>query len=269
LAVKIYFTKNGVSKISFLPVFMENLAQPRPANQTEVEKILQRLNFPLANEAIYSWDGDNFETLSRAMIYTAMPKNKELISKQEQVDLNNDSTLENYVLENGVLTITENSVIIWQSPTDWWVDNFVIADSNNDGILDINLSLWKSGNFGISKPFWVQYNDMSVKNHFFVLDFVEGDMKQVWGSSNLSQPNCEFEIADIDNDNINDLIVIEGEYSQEPTCSGNYVAVWKWNGWGFSNEWRSDKGNFSNLEVEKINGKSYIVVDSFQVATSK
>jgi len=41
---------------------------------------------------------------------------------------------------------------------------------------------------------------MSVKNHFFVLDFIDNAVKQIWGSSNLTEPNCEFKIADIDND---------------------------------------------------------------------
>ncbi len=265
LAIKVYFTKNGISKISLLPVVMENLAQPKMANQNEAEKILQRLKFSLTNQNIYSWSGDNsnFEKESKAVIYAGAPKNKEIISRQEQVDLSNNSILENYILENGRLVVTENSKIIWQSPNDWWIDDFVLADSNNDGIVDINLSLWKSGNFGTSKPFWVKENDMSIKNHFFVLDFVGGEIKQVWGSSNLAEPNCEFQIIDIDNDGKNDLIVIEGNYSQKLKCNGNYVAVWKWNDWGFSNEWRSDKGNFSNLEIEKINGKSYIVVDTF------
>ena len=152
--------------------------------------------------------------------------------------------------------------MIWQSPSNWWIDDFVLADSNNDGIVDINLSLWKSGSFGTSKPFWVKENDMSVKNHFFVLDFSDGSIKQVWGSSNLVEPNCEFKIADVDNDGKKDLVVVEGDYSQKPECDGNYVAVWKWNDWGFSNEWRSEKGNFANLEIEKIDGKSYIVVDT-------
>ena len=264
LAIKVYFAKDGINKISLLPVVMENLVQPRMTNQSEAEKILQRLKFSLANQDIYSWsdDNSNFEKESKAVIYARVPKNKIIIFRQEQADLDNDSISENYVLENGRLAITENSKMIWQSPSDWWIDDFVLADSNNDGIVDINLSLWKSGNFGTSKPFWVKENDMSVKNHFFVLDFVSGSINQIWGSSNLGEPNCEFKIADIDNDGENDLIVIEGNYSQKPKCNGNYVAVWKWNDWGFSNEWRSDKGDFSNIEIEKIDGKSYIVVDA-------
>jgi len=265
LAIKIYFSKDRINKISFLPVVMENLAQPRMANKNEADKILQRLNFSQANQDVYSWDNsnNNFEKGIKGAIYGNTSKNGVITSKQEWADLDNDLVPENYDLENGILTITENEKMIWQSPSDWWIDDFILADSNNDGVVDINLSLWKSGSFGTSKPFWIKENDMSIKNHFFVLDFSGGSMKQVWGSSNLAEPNCEFKIADVDNDGKNDLVVIEGDYLQKPKCDGNYVAVWKWNDWGFSNEWRSEKGNFSNLEIEKIDEKSYIIVDTF------
>jgi len=122
------------------------------------------------------------------------------------------------------------------------------------------MSLWKSGDFGTSKPFWIKENDMSVKNHFFVYDLVNGKIKPVWGSSNLTAPNCEFKIADVNGDGENELIALEGDYADKPLCKGNYVAVWKWNGWGFSNEWRSKKGNFSNLELERVNNKLCILV---------
>lgn len=263
LAIKVYFSKDGINKISLLPVVMENLAQPEMANKNKADKILQRLDFSLASQGVYSWDdsSNNFEKGTRAAIYSNISKSGVIISKQEQEDLDNDSFPENYVLENGKLIITENEKMIWQSPSDWWIDDFILADSNNDGVVDINLSLWKSGNFGTSKPFWIKENDMAVKNHFFVLDFSGGSIKQVWGSSNLAEPICEFKIADVDNDGKNELVVIEGDYSQNLKCVGNYIAVWKWNGWGFSNEWRSEKGNFANLEIEKIDRKIYIVVD--------
>ena len=263
LAIKVYFAKNGINKISLLPVVMKNLAQPEMVNKNQADKILQRLDFSLASQGVYSWDdsSNNFEKGTRAAIYSDISKSGVIISKQEQEDLDNDSFPENYDWENGKLTITENEKMIWQSPSDWWIDDFILADSNNDGVVDINLSLWKSGSFGSSKPFWVKENDMSVKNHFFVLDFSGDAIKQVWGSSNLAEPNCEFKIADVDNDGENDLVVIEGDYSQNLKCVGNYIAVWKWNDWGFSNEWRSDKGNYANLEIEKIDEKSYIVVD--------
>lgn len=264
LAVKIYFTKDGVNKISLLPVVMKNFAQPQMADITETESILQRLKFPVASDTVYFWDslGNNFQKTSIATIYNVGQKNELLVSKKDQADLDGDSIPETYTLENGQLTVTENLKDIWQSPPDWWVDNFILADSNNDGIKDINLSVWKPGDFGTSKPFWIKENDMSIKNHFFVLDLINGVVKPVWQSSNLETPNCEFAFTDIDGDGKNDLITLEGDYSQKPECKANYVAVWKWNGWGFSNEWRSEKGNYSDIEIGKIGGRNYITADS-------
>jgi len=172
-------------------------------------------------------------------IYKSVRNNRAASAKIESADLNNNSLPENYVLKNGQLTVTENTNFIWQSPADWRLDDFVLADSNNDGTTEINMSVWKAGSFGSSKPFWIKKNDLSVKNHFFVFGFVGGAIRPIWQSSNLEAPNCKFVIADLDGDKKNDLIVIEGDYAQEPNCPGNSLALWKWNGWGFSNEWRS------------------------------
>ena len=265
LVLKVYFSKEGISKISLLPVVMENLAQPRMAEKDRADKILGRLDYPLEDQIVYFWNREtnNFYKGVKKVIYNDLIKTSKIISKKEEADLDNNSIFENYNLENGRLTISEDGKTIWQSEDGWWVDDFVLADSNNDGVVDINLSLWRSGDFGTSKPFWVEDNDMSVKNHFFVLDFSGGVVKQVWGSSNLVNPICEFKIADIDNDGKNELILVEGDYLLWPKCLGNYVAVWKWNEWGFFNEWRSEEGEFINLEIEKIEGENYIVVDTY------
>lgn len=172
------------------------------------------------------------------------------LDKKEKADLDNNQIEESYVLEKGKLSIWENSKIVWQSPKEWSIDNFVLADINNDGITEINLSLWKAGNFGASKPFWIKNNDMRVKNHFFVLNFEKEKVKEIWGSSNLSQPNCEFQIADVNEDGKNDLIVIEGNYGQKLGCVGEYLAIWEWDEWGFTNKWRSEKGGYLNLRIE-------------------
>ena len=68
--------------------------------------------------------------------------------------------------------------------------------------------MWKSGDFGASKPFWVKENDMSIKNHFFVFDLVNTEIKPVLQSSNLEMQNCDFTFADIDGDGKNDLITL-------------------------------------------------------------
>jgi poly-gamma-glutamate synthesis protein (capsule biosynthesis protein) len=264
LTAKIFFTKTGVQKIEFQPILIEDYSQPRLLQDKEAEQILTQLKSPLSKESIFISNNSVGEFLSdtRKVVYGT--KNIEgNFAKSQTIDLDKDGQMESYQLNQGHLTISSASTTIWQSPQEWWVDNFELADSNNDGMSDINLSVWKSGNFGPSKPFWIAENDLSIKNHFFVIDLVGKTTKPIWQSSNLTAPNCEFKIADIDKDGKNDLVVIEGDYADWPSCKGKNIALWKWNGWGFSNEWRSVSGTFSNLEIEDQDKKRTIAVDTF------
>lgn len=214
----------------------------------------------------FSWDEEtNSYQKELKGIESIEIKDNDEINNTEKIkitDLNSNGINELYQLKEGILRISEREKLIWQSPTDWWIDDFVLADTNNNGEVNINLSLWKTSSFGSSKPFWLEENDTSIKNHFFVLRLEDNQVSQVWGSSNLSAPNCEFTIADINNDGQNELLVIEGQYQEDLDCKGQYLAIWNWNSWGFSNEWRSDMANYSQLRIEKINGKSYIIVNT-------
>ena len=173
-------------------------------------------------------------------------------AKSAAADLDGDGINEDYVLQNGALKVTAGSALVWQSLPEWWVDDFVLADSNNDGRIDLNLSVWKAGDFGPSHPFWIKENDQSVKNHFFIFDFRGGRLKPVWQSSNLEAPNCRFEIADADHDGKNELLALEGDYADWPACAGKYQALWRWNGWGFTNWWRGVKGDYDVLDIKAI-----------------
>lgn len=231
----------------------------------EKKEILTKAQSGIVNnfteeKSLYSWNKNEsyFEKVSTDFLQEFEKNKNEVVS----TDLNNNLIKEIYKLEQGRLAITENSKLVWQSESDWWVDYFYVSDSNNDGIIDLNLSVWKAGDFGSSKPFWIKRNDMSVKNHFFVFDFVKGKISAIWQSSNLEVPNCEFIFDDINSDGKNELVVIEGDYLDNPKCEGKYVAVWKWNGWGFSNEWRSERGLFYNLQVDIWDGIKCIIVQN-------
>lgn len=151
--------------------------------------------------------------------------------KTQYGDLNNDSTVEKYFLQDGQLAISVAGADIWVSPDDWWVDDFVLGDANNDGICDLNLSVWKAGSFGPCKPFWVEEEDQSVKNHLFIFKLVGNVVKPMWQSSNLDRPNYELWLSDVNGDGENELVTLEGDYAD---CQHRQIGVWKWNGWGFS-----------------------------------
>lgn len=161
-------------------------------------------------------------------------------SKTLQGDLNEDGQLETYDLNFGRLVIVEDvDGFSWESPDEWWVQDVVLGDSTGDGILDLNLSVWKSGSFGPSQPFWIEENDSSVKNHFFIFDLLPTDeLQTVWQSSNLDAPNCTIALTDENRDGRFELLVTEGDYADGLPCRARATAGWEWNGWGFSNEWR-------------------------------
>ena len=149
--------------------------------------------------------------------------------KKQTFDLDQDGNYEDYSLDEGRLVVEVGELTIWETPGNWWVSDFVLGDSTGDGILNLNLSVWKEGSFGESKPFWVTNEDKSFKNHLFIYKLVNRSFKPVWQSSNLDRPNHKISLED--DDGKNRLVVIEGEYDNPWV---RQVAVWAWNGWGFS-----------------------------------
>ncbi len=155
-------------------------------------------------------------------------------------DLDGDGNTEEYFLQEGSLTVTEGEEELWASPPDWHVDSFVLADADNDGRVELVMSLWKEGSFGEIHPFWHTDEDISYKNHLFVYMLERNTMKPVWCSSELHRPILSFSIYDADGDRLNELVVEEGQYRK--TAQNRYAAdrskpaqttVWRWEEWGF------------------------------------
>lgn len=255
LSLKIEFDKNGVKNVYLYPISL-NGYQPQLLGGAAADNVLARLDYPLATSSAWTWEATK-ESFASTTVATLEATSSAVeigrmsgqynISKTEIADLDGDGQPETYSLAKGRLTIQSAGRVIWQSPLDWWIDDFALADSNNDGRLDLNMSVWKSGDYGPSKPFWVKTNDESVKNHFFIFDLKNGALSPVWQSSNLTVPNCAFRIAPIGDNKTgenkkNELVVLEGSYADWPYCQPKNIAVWSWNGWGFTNEGRVPSG---------------------------
>lgn len=197
LLLQISLDQNGVRNIRVLHVRMNNFAQPE----------------------IISGDSNYIK-------FSNIDSAKSLSEKKEKNI--------NYFLKNGRLTISANNQFIWQSPQNWQIKNYVIADSINSGENLINMNLWKIGSFGKSKPFWHHGNDNKMQNHLFIYRLQNNQMHPVWGSSALDMPNCKIAFADVNNDGKNELIAYEGSYADYPNCIPKYKSIWRWNGWGFT-----------------------------------
>jgi len=238
LAIKVFFNQESLNRIELMPIIISDFCQP---DIIENDGPLKDLGSDILEGEYYFWDGDYKKSDKYFIKSDALPVNYN-IYKERTDDLDEDGILENYILDNGVLSIWENSEIVWKSENGWWVDDFEIADSNNDGKLEINMSVWRAGDFGPDMPRWIKENDMSIKNHFFLFNYTKEGMKALWQSSNLDAPNCSFKIYDIDKDEKNELVVVEGEYGEGGACVGKHAAVWEWKEWGFYNDWRGERG---------------------------
>lgn len=233
LMVRMFITSKGVEKIEFLPVFINDQDQPQLKEGEAAKLVLDALKLELKETVVPVWDQENrvFREGIRCVFYPQGLIPDSRLIKKRSFDLNQDGISEDYSLQDGRLEVTSDWQTIWQSPDNWWVDDFFLGDANNDGIPELNLLVWKSGSFGPHKPFWVTQNDNSVKNHLFIFKLTGSSFKPVWQSSNLDRPNYETILEDLDGDGDNELIVTEGDYTNP---GEREVGIWKWNGWGFS-----------------------------------
>lgn len=215
---------SGSGEIHDIAVFQE--ARLRLPEKSEA-------SFPVEPGELPVWDSEKeiFVAGEQYATRTRQSLQKYRLMQSREADLDGDCRPEKYTLRNGKITVCADNRIIWQSPDEWWVDYFFVGDANNDGKIELNLLVWKEGSFGSRKPFWVEEDDPAVKNHLFIFK-LEGDtFKPVWQSSNLDRPNYRADLVDLNGDGENELVVVEGSYSDP---SEGIVTLWKWNGWGFS-----------------------------------
>ncbi len=261
MTLKAMFTKNGLQSITFSPVVIDDYVQPHTVEGSQAESILTRLDILLTDSARVQWDAAQQIFVSRNERNTIFAEPAVTLSNTTREivqDANGDGKNETYSLTDGKLTITEDGATLWQSDPAWWVDDFALADANGDGKTDITMSVWKSGNFGSAHPFWDASNDQSVKNHFFVFGFHGGKVVPIWQSSNLDAPNCRYLFGDVDGDGKQELVTIEGKYSPDLSCTGKYLAVWKWNDWGFTNIWRSGEAAYHSVALDTFSNSATI-----------
>ncbi len=160
------------------------------------------------------------------------------------IDLTGDGIAERVELRNERLLLFEGQRKVWQSPPEWRVLDAAMGDPNLDGRNEIIIALEKPDRDGV------------MRSHPFIIGFRGGVYRDVWGGSAVADRIAEVELADIDQDGEEELIVIEEKcthdglknFDGEVPCK-RAIAVWDWNGWGFSLFWRSFSDRYQNLSL--------------------
>ena len=163
------------------------------------------------------------------------------------------------VLEGGSLTLVHRDDESWSSDPSWDVRELLVADLNNDNEQEVALALWKPFRpdppvfydaFGFSAP----WEEGSLRNHLFVYTWRDGEWFPLWCSSPIADPISDLTLGDVDGDGANELVALEGAYGESLDAPARQVSVWRWNGWGFTLQWRSPAGAYANLTLQDVTG---------------
>ena len=145
-------------------------------------------------------------------------------------------------------------------PPDWRITTSALADVTGDGLPEWVLIVWRPWrdwpiqDWSPAPSAIAEFHDAAGDScHLILLDPYDG--RQVWAGSALPAPLLALAVDDVDGDAHNELVAIEGDYIS-PAGS---VVVWKWNGFGFSLEWRSPPGRLRQLWLTNADRDSILV----------
>jgi hypothetical protein len=152
---------------------------------------------------------------------------------QGEIDLTGDGVFERVQRLEQRVVIYQDGVEAWRSPAEWRVVDLALGDPNDDGRSEVLLAFWKQDDAGVPR------------SHPFIVGYRGGYYCELWGGSAVDVPIHEVELADVDGDGAQELIVLE----EAGDGAESAVAVWRWNQWWFNIAWRSSQGVYRDLRL--------------------
>lgn len=130
-------------------------------------------------------------------------------------------------LERGRFTADIADATAWESSPGWHVQDFLVLDIDRDGRNELMLLVWRRGNYGPSRPFWVKRNSTDWSQHIFIYEYDRqaGTFAPQWMSSQLRPEVARWAAHSSD-----ELFIL--------TPDGDET-LWQWGQWGLV---RTDMG---------------------------
>jgi hypothetical protein len=144
-----------------------------------------------------------------------------------------------YTLADGSVTL-RSPLGVWKSPDAWQVQQAVWTDLNHDSKSEVTLL--------VRRPFeaWPidrllphagriqNHQDVNGKSsHIIMIGWKKDHWGEVWAGSALARPVVQFQVADLNSDGQQELVVLEASYASRNSAQAENLAVWQWNGFGF------------------------------------
>lgn len=189
------------------------------------------------------------------------------VTSVTQADLDGNNTPETLALNGGRLSIFSGGETVWQSPQVWQIVQAAISDLDRDGKPEVTLLLWRPfhswpadqwlPNGGRIAEF---HNAERQSCHIILIGWTRGGYHELWAGSAMADPITSFAIADLDGNNAQELVALEGRYTDPKSAPARTLKVWEWNGFGFTSVSSID-GTFSKMTfVQAKNGHILILV---------
>ena len=202
-----------------------------------------------------------------------MPPGRALVPPTE-ADFEGNGQIEKLTVTDGQAAILSASGVVWTSPAGWMVQQAAVTDLDHDGRPEATLLVWRP-----FKPWpvdqWLPFGGRIADFHdaqglscHLILIGRRGDRyAEVWAGSALAEPVHAFAAADLNGDGRQELVTLDGRYSDGGLHPGNpqgvpparELKVWEWNGFGFSVV-SSITGSFGGMAiVQAANGRFLIL----------
>jgi poly-gamma-glutamate synthesis protein (capsule biosynthesis protein) len=224
LALRLFVDQAGLKAVEAFPLHAG--PEPELLAPAESQKLIERIR---PEPAWISFRCNQVTCLP----VRAEPGNGIGLFTSGQIDLDGNGILETVRLENGRVSVFEADRLGWESPPEWHVLDVALGDPNDDGRGELMLVLQKLDKNG------------KTASHPFMIGHRGGIYRQVWGGSAVAIPIQEVELADVDGDGKQELIVLEEQSDGMKT-----ISVLKWDDWVFRLFWRSAPSRFVNLQVQ-------------------
>lgn len=187
------------------------------------------------------------------------------LSALSSADLDQDGYLEQIILLDGGLEIRRHGVTLWASPSDWQVTQAQITDINHDQIAEITLLVWREFrpwpiDAYLPHPGRIQgFHDQHNRScHLILIGWQRGAYRELWAGSALADPILGFTAADLDQDGRQELATLETKYDSLSPL-GQAIALWEWNGFGFSLRSRAQGHFYMITTIQTYDGQELLL----------
>jgi hypothetical protein len=200
------------------------------------------------------------------LIQESMPTGNETVPTLREGDLDGNGTPESFDLTRGRLTIFSGRETAWHSPAGWQIIQAAITDLNHDGHLEVILLIWR--------PFRSWPVDQWLPHGGRIADFQDAEgqscqiiligwkingYRELWAGSAMAEPIKSFAAVDLDGDNNQELVALEGQYSDPRSAPARTLKVWEWNGFGFTVVSTLD-GEFNTITLVQATNKRILIL---------